>query len=804
MSEAFQEAMKEGRVLETKDFNEKHLEDFKKSGLKIETVKKAGYRAVDDGYEIPITNPLTKEVYYYRKKLDKSIKIKDGKGKEKEIRYLSPPGSEPRPYFSLQIDDWNKILSDPKIPIVLTEGEKKADKYIQDISKSAVAISGVWCWLKDGIPINDLRMLCQGGRAILPIFDADYKDKPQVQEALSRLKQTVKSYGGIPIDCSLPGPEKGLDDFLVARGKEALDQHILKCLESFLQGYKKEQYYLQQALEYLSGDVIRDNFLPKLKRCGLTGEKTTAVACYISANSRCSKDINGAIHITQLGHSGVGKSVIFETILENFTTDKYFLERSGFTAASIYRRGAEYFKHKCILLSEFTYLEQGQEDISALLRQLKTRGKAEREVVKKKGKDDFEPITLRAEGPTAFIRPTTSFAGKDEDKNRDIFISPDESIEQTKDITVARIKRNQKYDPKTNEWKKENLKIQEKVQDILVKFIPAFIEIPYSDRISYPEKGESARRDGNKIDQTIHAICHTNILNRKFKLLGTKPIIDEIKRFIENYNFGSSDLAPVVLIQNLKLSLDIDKNIRIEDQNNCVPEINDSIDRNTSECEVIIGIEGEGDVVIDSPDPILNYKILEEFVFYRDYKFVLISDKRDFSLLKEYFASSIEAPYNELEPNLMKYYRQFISEGKSTDNYEFTAQRAANLTDKSDTWMLKILKQLSDKDFAELINPNKKPEKFKIKIDKLAKSFDSDNSEDNSKRYTLNLKDISEFPDVSCFDLEYCRIKRQFLVKAQNRIKTTGLESEVPKTSNGTSAKNKHQSMKDWFEKELK
>lgn len=212
MSEAFYEAMEDGVISqEPYQCSEVHIKDFNKSGLAIETVRKAGYesipeKVIDDGldaggrkkkkkisgfWRAPVTNPITKEIYYYRKRLDEPIKDETT---GKEIRYLTPTGYEPHLYFSLQIDNWKEILSNPSIPIILTEGEKKADKAIQE-GFIAVAVSGVWCWSSNHEPIPDLKLICTKGRLILIAFDSDYKDKPQIQKAITKLKETIKSHG---------------------------------------------------------------------------------------------------------------------------------------------------------------------------------------------------------------------------------------------------------------------------------------------------------------------------------------------------------------------------------------------------------------------------------------------------------------------------------------------------------------------------------------------------------------------------------------------------------------------------------
>ena len=125
MSEAFKEAMENGIISqEPLEYSELHLKDFKKSGLSIETVRKADYKSEKEGWTVSISNPFTKEEYYRRKRLDEPIIESNGKKTEKkQIRYLSPKGCEPHLYFSLQVENWAEVLKQLDRAVIFTEGE---------------------------------------------------------------------------------------------------------------------------------------------------------------------------------------------------------------------------------------------------------------------------------------------------------------------------------------------------------------------------------------------------------------------------------------------------------------------------------------------------------------------------------------------------------------------------------------------------------------------------------------------------------------------------------------------------------
>jgi hypothetical protein len=112
-------------------------------------------------------------------------------------------------------------------PVLLGEGIKKGD-CATSLGLLAVSLSGVWNWGKkrkrggakygrpelpedwDAIPLE--------GRTFYICFDADYREKPNVALAMLRCGERLTERGARVYVVNLPGPEKGLDDYVVAGG----------------------------------------------------------------------------------------------------------------------------------------------------------------------------------------------------------------------------------------------------------------------------------------------------------------------------------------------------------------------------------------------------------------------------------------------------------------------------------------------------------------------------------------------------------------------------------------------------------
>jgi len=151
---------------------------------------------------------------------------------EKPLRYMQPPGSGVRAYFPAVPDvNWLQILSDPAIPLIITEGEIKALTGTVN-GYPTVGLGGVESWRsanKREPFLKDLEAVVWKTRNVYICYDSDAALKPQVADAALRLAEELGRHGAIVYDAGLPsiGEKKvGLDDFLVMRGARELANHL--------------------------------------------------------------------------------------------------------------------------------------------------------------------------------------------------------------------------------------------------------------------------------------------------------------------------------------------------------------------------------------------------------------------------------------------------------------------------------------------------------------------------------------------------------------------------------------------------
>jgi hypothetical protein len=214
--------------------SKRHRQELEASGLSTETIRRCGFYSATaeqvkvilgfkagPGLAIPYQN-LNGKNDFIRIKPD--IVFLDRYGRPS--KYLSPKGAGNRIYIPPHITP--EQLSDPKIPLYVTEGEKKALKASQE-GLCCIAIPGVWSWKQKkgnrSVPIPDLDLVEWKNRSVCLVFDSDLRAKKEVATALYELSRELEKRRAnvrkIDLQDGPGGAKVGLDDYLVAHSVEA-------------------------------------------------------------------------------------------------------------------------------------------------------------------------------------------------------------------------------------------------------------------------------------------------------------------------------------------------------------------------------------------------------------------------------------------------------------------------------------------------------------------------------------------------------------------------------------------------------
>lgn len=193
--------------------NSEHRKQLRESGIDSEFACTNGFRDDSETYirrkfclnaegeGIEILYPCNNEYYYdhySRIRLDSPIAIKQGaqsgvyQKKQTSVRYLSPKNSVNHLYIPKPV--W-KVLNDPRVPLIICEGEKKALKLLQE-GYMAIGLPGIYGGYSKGKLLKDFDRIVLFGREIYIAFDGDKFSNPHVRKAEIKLANDLSERTG--------------------------------------------------------------------------------------------------------------------------------------------------------------------------------------------------------------------------------------------------------------------------------------------------------------------------------------------------------------------------------------------------------------------------------------------------------------------------------------------------------------------------------------------------------------------------------------------------------------------------------
>jgi len=176
-------------------------------------------------------------------------KLPDGTYPCRTIKYEYPKGAP------MRVDcppACRPMLGDPRIPLWITEGQKKADA-LASLGQCAIALLGVWNFLgknqHGGVTfLADFDYIALNGRDVRIVFDSDVMTKPEVRDALNRLTEHLQRKKATVTAVYLPngknGSKVGVDDYLA-------EGHTLADLEALVEAPRPAPKAAAPAVELL-------------------------------------------------------------------------------------------------------------------------------------------------------------------------------------------------------------------------------------------------------------------------------------------------------------------------------------------------------------------------------------------------------------------------------------------------------------------------------------------------------------------------------------------------------------------------
>lgn len=212
-----------------------HFLSLQQRGLSIDTIRAAAFRSCADVselaaklnrksvprswgacIEIPYRDDSGAVVYSRFRPSNPPIDKKSGKPR----KYLQPVGVPPRLYVP---QPTRAILKDASAPLIITEGEFKAEAATQH-GFHCVGLAGVDCWhpRKKLTLLPDLERIAWKDRTVYIAFDSDAAENENVRRNERELAAVLKAHSVAAKIVRIPpgegGCKMGVDDYLVARG----------------------------------------------------------------------------------------------------------------------------------------------------------------------------------------------------------------------------------------------------------------------------------------------------------------------------------------------------------------------------------------------------------------------------------------------------------------------------------------------------------------------------------------------------------------------------------------------------------
>jgi hypothetical protein len=197
-------------------------------------------------------------------------------GKKKAQRYGQPRDSGVHAYFPLvEHFDWLDVFDDPSIPIVITEGEKKALRGCL-AGYPTIGLGGVYNFMSQGELLAVLDRIKWKGRKVFLCYDSDAAENPNIQAAESRLAGELSTKRKALVfltrlEHAEDGSKQGIDDLILHEGEDAFeaalrasyqikksDAHVLKLNEQVCIINKDEAIYEFRTREFMSKQHFKD------------------------------------------------------------------------------------------------------------------------------------------------------------------------------------------------------------------------------------------------------------------------------------------------------------------------------------------------------------------------------------------------------------------------------------------------------------------------------------------------------------------------------------------------------------------
>ena len=295
-----------------------------------------------------------------------------------------------------------------------------------------------------------------------------------------------------------------------------------------------------EALQFLRSPNLMQRILDDYDTCGLVGEESNKLVCYLAAISR---RLSEPLAVLIQSGSAAGKTSLMDATLA-FVPDEHQIRYSAMTGQSLYYMGTTDLAHKVLAIAE----EEGVSQASYALKLLQSDGTLTIAAAgRNSGTGRQETETYEVEGPVMMFLTTTNETPDPELQNRCITLQVNESPEQT-----AAIHERQRAAYTLNSAGKTGItEIRTRHQNAQRLIEPIPVVIPWANKLSFRSDQTRMRRDHQKYLSLIASIAllHQHQRRRKQRTVDGETV-EYIEATIEDAQLANK-LASDVMGQSL-------------------------------------------------------------------------------------------------------------------------------------------------------------------------------------------------------------------------------------------------------------
>ena len=295
-----------------------------------------------------------------------------------------------------------------------------------------------------------------------------------------------------------------------------------------------------EALQFLRSPNLVQRILDDYDTCGLVGEESNKLVCYLAAISR---RLNEPLAVLIQSGSAAGKTSLMDATLA-FVPDEHQIRYSAMTGQSLYYMGTTDLAHKVLAIAE----EEGVSQASYALKLLQSDGTLTIAAAgRNSGTGRQETETYEVEGPVMMFLTTTNETPDPELQNRCITLQVNESSEQT-----AAIHERQRAAYTLDRAGKSSISATRVLHQNAQRLIePLPVVIPWANQLTFRSDQTRMRRDHQKYLSLIASIAllHQHQRSGKQRTVDGETV-EYIEATIEDAQLANK-LASDVLGQSL-------------------------------------------------------------------------------------------------------------------------------------------------------------------------------------------------------------------------------------------------------------